>query len=978
MAGGFLSQPHVRPGTAKDKTVADQHVFVPRSLAECRAAYRGNWIARKVVDIVPFDMLREWRAWQATPKEVETIEAAEKALGVQGKLLDGLKRARLEGGAAILIGNGGDATAELLPNRLAQGGIKWLHVFGREEIVPEEPILDPDSLWFGEPRAWTLNSRRDGAVRIHPSRVIRLVGAPILDTVSAQAEQGWGDSVLQALFAALDQATSSPAYLAAMLPEAKQDIISVPGLSGHLKTAASTAELTKRFQYAAQMKSMFGMLLLEGDGKSPTGETFQQKQLSFDGLADVVKLMLMIASAAADIPATRLLSQSPQGMNATGDSDTRNYYDRCAAGQKVELTPAIARLDEVLIWNALGHRPAAAWYDWRPLYQPTQREKADTFKTLADGVKVLADGGLAPLEVLGQGAKGMVIETGLFPGIEAAYTKHGNAPLTEAPVDQVDQYDPYGYPGEGYTGTGDPGNVIPFPGRTAFGDATPRTLYVSRKLKNGDDVLAWARAQGFADLMPAGELHVTIAYSRTPIDWMKVGQTWNGEELKVSAGGPRLVERYGEAVVLLFASDELRWRHQEIREAGASWDHPEYQPHVTFTWNAGDVDLAEVEPYNGPLLFGPELFEPVDEDWRAGLDDAARVEPDQDGDGDLSDPLDEEDEDEIEAVTDDELVALFGEEYRAAAEEDRRMRDAFPDLVAFLDARRRPHHGGGSPRRPFDESQVRRVGGRFAPKGGAGERPAARPPRQTVGARHLEEHNVGGEHGIVVNSARVRKYRGHATVESFVAAHPKGRAHAMRVLAADHKAGRIGFAGTPTPAAAPKPPPAREQGAKPAARQPAAQKRAEPEDPIAALERALATPPPAATATPKPAVVHKAVQPVAHAPRPAAGHHEAAPTPREDRVLAAVREATRESGSMSPLVGLQNVRNRLPDLSRAEIDEAFSQLQSKGLVNMMGLGDPKHPAVRRGEGTDFGGGRRDEIALTMAGTEHLRSKAKKG
>ncbi|WP_050783435.1 anti-CBASS protein Acb1 family protein [Methylobacterium nodulans] len=313
--------------------------------------------------------------------------------------------------------------------------------------------------------------------------------------------------------------------------------------------------------------------------------------------------------------ATRLLGQSPQGMNATGDSDTRNYYDRCAAEQKVVLTPAIARLDELLIRHALGDRPAEVWYDWRPLYQPTQKEKADAFKAVADAVNVLANAAVIPDEILARGVKGFVTESGLLPGIDAAYAEHGDAPLTEDDP-QADQFGPDGQPAEGFTGT-----VVPFPARQ-IADATPRTLYVSRKLVNGDDLLAWARSQAFSDLMPARELHVTLAYSRQPLDWMKVGQTWQGEQLKIDAGGPRMVERFGEAVVLLFASSDLRWRWQEIIDAGASWDHPEYQPHVTFSWNAGDINLSRVQPYNGPLVFGPEIFEPVDENWRAKFEAA--------------------------------------------------------------------------------------------------------------------------------------------------------------------------------------------------------------------------------------------------------------------------------------------------------------------------------------------------------------------
>lgn len=56
------------------------------------------------------------------------------------------------------------------------------------------------------------------------------------------------------------------------------------------------------------------------------------------------------------------------------------------------------------------------------------------------------------------------------------------------------------------------------------GKATPRTLYVCRKLLNADEVLAWARSQGFKDLLSADDLHVTIAYSRTRIDWMQISE----------------------------------------------------------------------------------------------------------------------------------------------------------------------------------------------------------------------------------------------------------------------------------------------------------------------------------------------------------------------------------------------------------------------------------------------------------------------
>jgi hypothetical protein len=46
-----------------------------------------------------------------------------------------------------------------------------------------------------------------------------------------------------------------------------------------------------------------------------------------------------------------------------------------------------------------------------------------------------------------------------------------------------------------------------------------------------------------------------------------------------------------------------------------SHDFDEYQPHVTITYEGSDLDLSKVEPYRGELVFGPEIFAEVVDDW---------------------------------------------------------------------------------------------------------------------------------------------------------------------------------------------------------------------------------------------------------------------------------------------------------------------------------------------------------------------------
>ena len=83
---------------------------------------------------------------------------------------------------------------------------------------------------------------------------------------------------------------------------------------------------------------------------------------------------------------------------------------------------------------------------------------------------------------------------------------------------------------------------------------------------------------------------------------------------KVASNGP---------LVLRFESPELHRRWRALREAGASWDFSEYQPHVTVTYSVAEADVSGVEPYRGPLIFGPEEWAEVDDGW-AG---AVREEP---------------------------------------------------------------------------------------------------------------------------------------------------------------------------------------------------------------------------------------------------------------------------------------------------------------------------------------------------------------
>lgn len=420
-------------GTSKDKRFHDRFAFVPHDRGELDAAYRGDWLSRKIVDIPPHDMTREWRDWKADKPDILKIETEEKRLGLRHKVRDALLYARMYGGAALMIGFGDKTPESPAPANVGREGIKYIHAVNRHEVTPGKVITDVMSPWFGEPEYWQVHSESLGAVRVHPSRVIAFQGARRLDR-DVNAEW-WGDSVLEAVYDAVHHAALSNAGIAGLIHEAKLDVIKIPNLSQNLSTEEYANKLVKRFTLANQMKSLVNALVMDSE------EEWQQKQLSFANLPETMREFLNVVAGAADIPATRLLGQSPGGLNATGESDLRNYYDRISGDQNVDLTPALSRLDDALIASALGTRPDGIWFEWASLWQQSDKDEAETAKLKAETTAIYQKTALVPDEALAKGVQNQLIEDGTYPGLEDAIEESA-AELEIPPVEEEEPEEP--------------------------------------------------------------------------------------------------------------------------------------------------------------------------------------------------------------------------------------------------------------------------------------------------------------------------------------------------------------------------------------------------------------------------------------------------------------------------------------------------------------------------------------------------------
>jgi len=582
--------------TQSDKATGSEYFFMPMSTDQLVNAYRGSWLPRKIIRVPANDATRKWRSWNAEKDQITKIEQVERDLAVQKKVHDALILARLFGGSCIYIGTKDrDLSFPIQENAT----ITSLTVLSRYRVTPVKWDVDLTSPGFGQPELFrvTLPGVGDFNQEVHASRLCMFQGAQLEDRDLMVGDGYWSDSILDSVIQALHQSDATIAAMASMVFEAKIDVIRIPNMMKNIGDKQYEARLQNRVMLSGLVKGINSALLMDKE------EEFEQKQLNFGSIPDLMDRFMQNVSGAADIPMTRLWGRSPAGMNSTGEGDMRNYYDSVSDLQSNEITPAISKLDDLILAQALGDRPEELFYDWRSLWQSTEVEKAEIFTKLTDGISKLASTKLIMSETLATAATNMLIESGTMPGLEGAIEEFGLEPEEEELMSNEELLTA----ALGTTTQNPPGQEDQ-PDVAEVADAAARTLYVRRDVLNKGAITAWAKSQGFKEVVD--DLHVTIVHSRTPLDWMKVGSSWE-DTMVLPAGGPRIMETFGESKVLLFSAQQLQWRHREAIEQGASHDFPEYQPHITISKES--IDLSKVQAYTGPIMLGPEIFEEVKE-----------------------------------------------------------------------------------------------------------------------------------------------------------------------------------------------------------------------------------------------------------------------------------------------------------------------------------------------------------------------------
>lgn len=368
-----------------------------RDFNTLNALYRESWIVRRIIDVIPADMLKNWITITSglDPDVEKRLSLTLRRTQLIDKLKRGMQWGRLYGGAlgVMLVKHQGyDLSQPLQLDWIMPGDFAGLLIFDRwngvnpsSELI--EDISDPD---YGYPKYYTVTDPAGGgSVKIHHSRVIRFTGntLPFWEEI---AEMQWGASVDESVFDELRKRDNVSWNIAQLTFMANIRVLKMQDL-GQLLAATdneSQAELLRTLEAQNMLLNNMGMQVMDA------ADGLETHQYTFGGLADCYQQFIMDISGAAEIPVTRLFGRSPSGLNATGESDLQNYYDMIAEKQESYLRPILNKALPPFIISTLGSLPDDFDFEFDPVAEPTDKERADLAKCGTDNVVAAYNAGL--------------------------------------------------------------------------------------------------------------------------------------------------------------------------------------------------------------------------------------------------------------------------------------------------------------------------------------------------------------------------------------------------------------------------------------------------------------------------------------------------------------------------------------------------------------------------------------------------------
>lgn len=390
--------------------------FAPIALTFDQLAliWQGDDLAARSVETIPKEAKRA--GWDLTITDTEddsSVDTAEMSSEVKDLLTelgcdDALEQAgkyeNAYGGGVVLIGANDKQTDLSQPLNLdAVVSLDYLTPLEARACIPRYGYGDPTKSDYGKVETYQLTSRSvlpsrtysaNSCIEVHESRLLVFPGIKVSQYQPLTARSGWGEAQLARTFRVLRDFNSAWAGAGVLVSEFGQKVYKMAQLWDSLKDDGGQV-------YQDRLEAMdLGASTINATVIDAADDVVRQTT-SITGLGDLLDKFAVRLAAACDMPLTLLFGTSPAGMNATGESDIRFFYDRVDAYRQSKLAPNLRRLIKIA-YRACGYKIEPKKWSVRflPLWQESAKDTAAAMLTQAQAdVAWITASVLSPEEV---------------------------------------------------------------------------------------------------------------------------------------------------------------------------------------------------------------------------------------------------------------------------------------------------------------------------------------------------------------------------------------------------------------------------------------------------------------------------------------------------------------------------------------------------------------------------------------------------
>ena len=321
--------------------------------------YKTHGVIQTAIEIPVLDALRngvEITSGELDADDIHTLLDLAESTNVFEMLGNAMKWARLYGGGALIINTDQDPETPLsmrqLKNLEFYDANRW-ELFNQTGWNPEMP---EKLISFAPPKAdyfWFYGKK------VHKSRVIVLSGKSAPHTVRWNLA-GWGMSEVERMIIDFNKYLRTNEVLYELLREAKIDVLKFESFKSSMATNAGAAKMSELITKVNQLKNFSNALILDKN------DEFEQKQITFSGLAEVMKENRIGIASALRIPMTKLFGLSASGFSS-GEEDIENYNAMVESEVRTKLRSPINKILKLLCLAAFGNDEMDVHFTYPPL-----------------------------------------------------------------------------------------------------------------------------------------------------------------------------------------------------------------------------------------------------------------------------------------------------------------------------------------------------------------------------------------------------------------------------------------------------------------------------------------------------------------------------------------------------------------------------------------------------------------------------------